>query len=173
VWAVQSYCYEWLPAMLRDAALLTLDLCIHLAEHEMTLQDGHPWNVLFDGPKPGNTSMPAQSSSARDDILVGALSAVLQFFSHFLCTIYAADRDHIARWLMRDYLGGVGDGDLLAALPASFKLRHPQRTLGVAIPKVVGKLFEHLPDDVQQRFLSLSQICQQRARPGKTQAQVF
>ena len=38
---------------------------------------------------------------------------------------------------MRDYLAGVSDGDLLAALPASFKLRHPRRTLGVAIPKAV------------------------------------
>ena len=66
------------------------------------------------------------------------------------------DRDRIARWLLRDYLSGVTDEDLLAALPLSFKLRHPRRTLGVAVPKWAGKLFELLPDDLQQRFFSIS-----------------
>jgi hypothetical protein len=49
---VVSYAYEWTAAMLRDAALLTLDLEIELAARGLTLQDAHPWNVLFDGPTP-------------------------------------------------------------------------------------------------------------------------
>ena len=31
---VVSYCYEWVPGMLKDAALVTLELCIRLAEKE-------------------------------------------------------------------------------------------------------------------------------------------
>ena len=58
--------------------------------------------------------------------------------------------------VVRDYLSGVTDEDLLAALPLSFKLRHPRRTLGVAVPKWAGKLLELLPDDLQQRFFSIS-----------------
>jgi hypothetical protein len=49
---VVSYAYEWSAGMLRDAALLTLDLEIELAARGLTLQDAHPWNVLFDGPVP-------------------------------------------------------------------------------------------------------------------------
>src|SRR4051794_39178120 len=49
---VVSYAYEWSVGMLKDAALLTLDLEIELATSGLTLQDAHPWNVLFDGPTP-------------------------------------------------------------------------------------------------------------------------
>ena len=47
-----SYAFEWCGEMLRDAALMLLDLLRELARHELTLQDAHPWNVLFDGIRP-------------------------------------------------------------------------------------------------------------------------
>jgi SAM-dependent methyltransferase len=161
--AVQSYCYEWPPAMLLDAALLTIDLCIRLAEHGLTLQDGHPWNILFEGTKPIYVDA-GSIVPARDDILWAPYQQFCNFFLYPLY-LYAAGQDHIARWLMRDYLSGVSDGDLLAALPASFKLRHPRRTLGVAVPKAVSKLFAHLPEDLQQRFLSISKTA--NSGPGQ------
>src|SRR6266850_1221177 len=71
---------------------------------------------------------------ARDDILWAPYQQFCNFFL-FPLYLYAADRDRIARSLLRDYLSGVTDEDLLAALPLSFKLRHPRRTLGVAVPK--------------------------------------
>jgi hypothetical protein len=49
---VVSYAYEWSAGMLKDAALLALDLEIELAARGLTLQDAHPWNILFDGPNP-------------------------------------------------------------------------------------------------------------------------
>jgi hypothetical protein len=49
---VVSYAYEWSAGMLKEAALLTLDLEIELATRGLTLHDAHPWNVLFDGPTP-------------------------------------------------------------------------------------------------------------------------
>jgi SAM-dependent methyltransferase len=151
---VVSYCYEWVPAMLKDAAMVTLELCIRLAENGLTLQDGHPWNILFDGTKPiyidASSIVPA-----RDDILWAPYQQFCNFFL-FPLYLYAAGCDRVARWLMRDYLVGVTDEDLLAALPLSFRARHPRRTLGVAIPKWLGKLFERLPEDLQQRFLAIS-----------------
>jgi len=151
--AVQSYCYEWPPAMLRDAALLTLDLCIRLAEHELTLQDGHPWNILFEGTKP--VYIDASSIvPARDDILWAPYQQFCNFFL-FPLYLYAAGRDHVARWLLRDYLTGVTDSDLLGNLPLSFRLRHPRRTLGVSLPRFIGNLFQRLPEELQQRFLTL------------------
>lgn len=151
---VVSYCYEWVPAMLKDAALVTLDLCIRLAEKKMTLQDGHPWNVLFDGTKPiyidAGSIVPV-----RNDILWAPYQQFCNFFL-FPLYLYAAGRDHVARWLLRDYLGGVTDDDLLATLPVAFKFRHPSKILGVATPRLLGKLFELLPEELQRRFLSIS-----------------
>ncbi|MGZ8434463.1 MAG: class I SAM-dependent methyltransferase [Candidatus Binatia bacterium] len=134
--------------------MLTIDLCIRLAEQGLTLQDVHPWNILFEGTKPVYVDA-GSIVPARDDILWAPYQQFCNFFLHPLY-LHVAGQDHIARWLMRDYLAGVSDGDLLAALPASFKLRHPRRSLGVAIPKAVSKLFEHLPEDMQRRFLSIS-----------------
>jgi SAM-dependent methyltransferase len=62
----------------------------------------------------------------------------------------------LARWLLRDYLAGVTDEDVLAGLSLSFKLRHPSRTLSIVFPKLVGKLFEQLPEELQSRFLAIS-----------------
>jgi SAM-dependent methyltransferase len=151
---VISYCYEWVPGMLKEAALVTLDLCIRLAERGLTLQDGHPWNILFDGTKP--VYIDASSIvPARDDILWAPYQQFCNFFL-FPLYLYAAGCDRPARWLLRDYLAGVIDDDLLKILPVSFKLRNPRRTLRVTLPKLVGKLFERLPDELQQRFLSVS-----------------
>ena len=47
-----SYVTEWCGSMLKDAALLTLDLSLALADVGLELQDAHPWNILFDGSKP-------------------------------------------------------------------------------------------------------------------------
>ncbi len=47
-----SYVTEWCGAMLKDAALLTLDLNLALAKSGLGIKDAHPWNILFDGSKP-------------------------------------------------------------------------------------------------------------------------
>src|SRR5262245_27578318 len=47
-----SYPFCWSGTMLKDAALLTLDLDIELARHGLMMQDAHPFNVLFDGHRP-------------------------------------------------------------------------------------------------------------------------
>lgn len=46
-----SYCSEWSPGMLWEAARVTLDLAIELADQDLILQDAYPWNLLFDGSK--------------------------------------------------------------------------------------------------------------------------
>ncbi len=48
----RSYCTEWTPLMLRDAALTYLRLQLELVSSEYVLTDAHPWNVLFDGCSP-------------------------------------------------------------------------------------------------------------------------
>ena len=47
-----SYPYEWCFGMLRDAALLTLDLLIDALDEDMVLKDASAYNVLFRGARP-------------------------------------------------------------------------------------------------------------------------
>ena len=47
-----SYPYEWTPGMLRDAALLTLDINLASLEEDLVLKDGTPYNVQFKGSRP-------------------------------------------------------------------------------------------------------------------------
>jgi SAM-dependent methyltransferase len=151
---VVSYCFEWVPAMLKDAAMVVIELCIRLAKRDWILQDGHPWNILFEGTKPVFIDL-GSIVPARSDILWAAYEQFCNFFL-FPLYLYAAKRDRIARSLLRDVLGGVQHGDLLAALPSSFKLLHPRRTFSVAFPRLLTKAFERLPEELQNRFLSLS-----------------
>jgi hypothetical protein len=44
-----SYPYEWTPGMLRDAALLQLDLQLAALDEDLTLKDATPYNVQFHG----------------------------------------------------------------------------------------------------------------------------
>ena len=50
--AVVSYPYEWTFSMLKDAALLQLDLLLAALEHDLTLKDSTPYNVQFEGARP-------------------------------------------------------------------------------------------------------------------------
>ncbi len=47
-----SYPYEWAPGMLRDAALLQLDLLLAALDEDLTLKDASPYNVQFRGALP-------------------------------------------------------------------------------------------------------------------------
>ncbi|MBK8793335.1 MAG: methyltransferase domain-containing protein [Holophaga sp.] len=47
-----SYAHEWAPAMLHQAAKLTLELNERLLEAGWELKDATPTNILFDGPHP-------------------------------------------------------------------------------------------------------------------------
>src|SRR3954451_708291 len=47
-----SYPYEWTFSMLRDAALLQLDLLLSALDEELVLKDSTPYNVQFRGAQP-------------------------------------------------------------------------------------------------------------------------
>jgi ribosomal protein L11 methylase PrmA len=164
---VLSYCFEWPAAMLKRAALLTIDLCIRLAEHDLTLQDGHPWNILFDGTKPVFLDL-SSIVPARDDILWAPYQQFCNFFL-FPLYLYSARQERIARWLLHDTLEGVTNNDLANALPVAFKLRHPLRTVRTSMPRVLAKLTEKLSAEMQNRLWNLSsnlnkQLVNQRTR---------
>ena len=47
-----SYPYEWTFSMLKDAALVQLDLLLTALEHDLVLKDSTPYNVQYRGATP-------------------------------------------------------------------------------------------------------------------------
>ena len=114
-----SYPFEWSATMLRDAALAVIDMETELAQHGLTLQDAHPWNVLFDGPKPLNVDF-GSIVPAADNALWPAYDEYCRFFLHPL-HLMVQGHGRIARWLLHDQ-HGVLHSDLAALARPSFHL---------------------------------------------------
>lgn len=47
-----SYPTEWPTLMVKEAAVMLADLAAQLARRGIGIKDPHPWNILFDGPRP-------------------------------------------------------------------------------------------------------------------------
>ena len=96
-----SYAYEWSAEMLKDAALLMLELLSELSKHNLTLQDAHPWNVLFDGPRPVYVDF----GSIIPDNGKGKWRGYKQFLRYFLnpLRLSALGYGQISRCLFSDY----------------------------------------------------------------------
>lgn len=96
-----SFAYEWSSLMLKEAALSIIDLEIELGKRGLTLQDSHPWNILFDGYKPVwidfGSILPSGSASA--DNWWPAYGEFRQFFLYPL-QIMSQGHPHIARYLL-------------------------------------------------------------------------
>ena len=71
-----SYPYEWPFSMLKDAALLQLDLTLAALEEDMILKDSTPYNVQFRGAQPGVRGRRLVRAPARGRA-VGRLPPVL------------------------------------------------------------------------------------------------
>ena len=75
-----SYPYEWTFSMLKDAALLQLDLTLAALDEELMLKDGSPYNVQWRGTKPVFIDV-GSFERLRARRTVGGLPAVLHALS--------------------------------------------------------------------------------------------
>ena len=98
-----TYCMEWPATMLKEAALLTLDLAIELTDKNLALQDAYPWNVYFDGTKPEFIDLGSIVEADRKFIWI-AYDQFCRFFLYPLY-MYAAGREKIARYPAIPLLG--------------------------------------------------------------------
>ncbi len=151
---VVSYCFEWPAGMLKEAALLTIELCIRLGDWNLTLQDGHPWNILYEGTKPIFIDL-GSIVPVRDDILWSPYQQFCNFFL-FPLYLYSVGQDRLTRWLLHDYVEGITDSDLLTGLPASYKLRHPRRILNLKMTKFLARIMNNLTLEVQKKIWAFS-----------------
>jgi SAM-dependent methyltransferase len=66
-----SYPYEWTFSMLKDAALLQLDLLLAALDHDLVLKDSTPYNVQFVGARPVFIDVGAFERLREGDLWVG------------------------------------------------------------------------------------------------------
>jgi 2-polyprenyl-3-methyl-5-hydroxy-6-metoxy-1,4-benzoquinol methylase len=160
-----TYCIEWAPSMLRDAARATVDLLDALIDESCTLQDAYPWNVLFEGAQAVHVDF--TSIVRADERLIWP--AYVQFQSFFLRPLYLAEsgRGEVARALLKDSVSGIALETFLRYMPLSARLRHPGWDLGDAADRLIqrrpalkARIRElsrrsatHLTPDVRRRFV--------------------
>lgn len=106
--------------MLKDAALLVLDLQIALSKRNLTLKDAHGWNVLFDGPSPLQVDV---GSIARHK--GGPWSAEDEFRRFFVnpLRLYRRKKNRVARLLLTDFDIGVAHSDVHRFVISTFTFR--------------------------------------------------
>jgi hypothetical protein len=138
-----SYPSEWCPEMLRDAALTALALERELQHEGLTLQDGHPHNVVFDGSWPVWVDVGSIVPRANG----GGWSAAGEFIAYFLnpLRLQAAGQVRVAQWLLHDTTSGVTESEIEPFLGTSVG-GHLEKRVG-AIARAVR---ERLPDRVRE-----------------------
>jgi hypothetical protein len=105
-----SYPNEWCAAMLKDGALVIIDLAIKLAHHGFTLGDSHPWNLLFDIESGKPIFVDLGSIGPINDFTWSVYEEFCRFCLHPLI-LMAQGEDQIARLLMCED-SGVMESDI-------------------------------------------------------------
>ncbi len=132
-----TYCVEWPPSMLRDAARLHLELSLDLASHEMMLQDAYPWNIRFQAVCPRfidfTSIVPADSRPLWP--------AYEQFESFFLRPLHLAmlKKGKLGRALLLDNINGISLEDFVRVAGKVYTLRHPLLALSSIVDSVLRR----------------------------------
>jgi SAM-dependent methyltransferase len=117
-----SRCYEWCGEMLKAAALSVLELERGLLRCGLTLQDAHPYNILFAGPMPVWVDLGSLVPAYRGEPW-HAYEEFLAYYTRPL-KIMAAGHADIARCLLRCLLrkedSGIQERDVEAITGTAF-----------------------------------------------------
>ena len=118
-----NFCYEWIPLMLKDAALQTLEICINLSSDGLTLQDATPWNVVYEHTHPYFVDI--SSIVTKDAHLLW--EAYDQFVRLFLLPLllYQYFPDRMVRGITYDSIQGISRESVIQVLPMKAMLRTP------------------------------------------------
>lgn len=120
---------EWSPTMFADAALLILRAEIALCPKGLTVDDPHPWNILFDAGKPYVVDMGAFNIagtgvhwSAKLDADIWPAANVFNALFLNVVALVAAGRGHYVRRSLTDWNPVSGSDTVLLLLknPTTF-----------------------------------------------------
>ncbi|MCU1496638.1 MAG: methyltransferase [Acidimicrobiales bacterium] len=118
---VVTYPYEWTFEMLRDAALVQLEVTRRAVEAGFTTKDATSYNVMFDGTRPVFIDIGSFEKPLRTESWPG----YRQFCELFLnpLVVQALGGIGFHAWL-RGSVGGIGVADTAALVPLGRRLRH-------------------------------------------------
>ncbi|MFA5509124.1 MAG: class I SAM-dependent methyltransferase [Vulcanimicrobiota bacterium] len=135
-----TYCMEWPAEMLRDAGVLTLDVCLALLEDDWSLQDAHPWNIIFDGTAPNYIDVGSIRPLADEGSLLW--KAYQQFCQFFLFPLYLYSKgfEEVARPQLYKFKDGVSYDLCSKVLPLKSKLWTPQILAHLELPLKASRL---------------------------------
>jgi SAM-dependent methyltransferase len=87
-----SYPYEWTFSMLKDAALLQLDLLLSALDHDLMLKDSTPYNVQFNGARPVFIDVGAFERLREEELWTGYRQfCMLYLYPLLLQALHAVD----------------------------------------------------------------------------------
>jgi len=132
-----NYCFEWSPAMLKDAALLTIDLAIDFCEDNILLQDATPYNILFDSTKPTFIDLCSFAPPVSGYIW----SAYQQFCNLFLFPLYLFNCGAVdlTTQLMKNSNEGISEEAVIRIMSFSDKVKIPGYFSRVFLPKTMSQ----------------------------------
>ncbi|ADU64133.1 MAG: class I SAM-dependent methyltransferase [Pseudodesulfovibrio sp.] len=147
----ETYCVEWCPAMLLDAARLTVSMLKTAFSVNATLQDAYPWNILFNGATP--VFLDLTSIAPRKPGLVWP--ALEQFHAFFLRPLALATqgKGNVARDFLYNNIGGISFESFWNNTSTGYKASHPGQALGFFISSRV-KNRQSLQRKLKHRALS-------------------
>jgi SAM-dependent methyltransferase len=159
-----TFCVEWPAEMLRDAGILTLDICSSLLEDDWSLQDAHPWNVLFEGVRPRYVDIGSIRPLADEGSLLWI--AYQQFCQFFLFPLYLYSKgfEEVARPQLYRFKDGVSYELCSKVLPLKSKLWTPQILAHLDLPLKASRLVKKTGKEKGLREREQSKTPDKKAR---------
>ncbi len=113
-----SYPAEWCDAMFKAATLLHLDLCIALDRADLTTDDAHPINILFEGTQPRFVDFGSITRLPKDIWYCWPWPPYEQFCQVFWYPLLlrAHGQGRLARWCAHDFERGVLKSEMAALI---------------------------------------------------------
>lgn len=146
-----SYCVEWPPQLLKKAALLTVELCLELSQHNLTLQDAYPWNIQFEGTKPILIDI-GSITPVDNDFLWRPYQQFCNFFM-FPLYLYGANFITSTRLMLYNYLDGISEDECVKMLPASYRLGNPGAFMRLDVPMEIAIIAKKLK--IEEKLMNL------------------
>jgi hypothetical protein len=154
-----TYPYEWCFGMLREAALLQLDLLDRALTEGLSLKDATPYNVQFSGPRPVFIDVGSFERLRGDEPWIGYRQFCTLYLYPLMLTAYRGVG--FQPWL-KGSLEGIEPADAAALLP---------RRKGVTINARLLARLERKQGDTSARETT-SRLAQAGFKPELIQAQV-
>jgi len=137
-----NYSYEWSPQMLKEAALLTLDICLELSAEDLTLQDASPWNIVFEHTHPYFVDFTSIVPNDPNLLWVAYDQFMRLFLFPLILFRYLPDR--IVRGSIFDSINGISLDETIHLLPGMAWMSMPWVINRIYLPKNILSMIRYL-----------------------------